>query len=310
MPLQQDEVVAAKRGFQDYLLALMHQQQQAAAGAAGGPAQAAAQGPPGLSAGGRGLVAAAAAFELVLGRLRGSLAAGVKAALAIYDQVLAALLPAQVEGQRAQHSAAGPADVQLELLSWQRCVLAADAARRAVPAAPPAAAREALLRALRVFPGSPPLLQLLVAHEMAGHTLTQLRRELHGQLELAPSPQVLLAMLAVEIGTRSPSATVAATLERAVSHPSGRACPLLWRCFLRFEAHRGRHAAVRRLFLRAIGACPWSKAVWCDGLALLNGTVPPKELSEYMEVMKDKELVMRTDVFEVALVQLEGSTHL
>lgn len=29
-----------------------------------------------------------------------------------------------------------------------------------------------------------------------------------------------------------------------------------------------------------------------------------------MEVMKDKELVMRTDVFEVALVQLEGSTHL
>lgn len=34
-----------------------------------------------------------------------------------------------------------------------------------------------------------------------------------------------------------------------------------------------------RLFLRAIGACPWSKAVWCDGLALLNGTVPPKELS-------------------------------
>lgn len=28
-------------------------------------------------------------------------------------------------------------------------------------------------------------------------------------------------------------------------------------------------------------------------------------LAEYMEVMKDKELVLRTDVFEVALAQLE-----
>ena len=34
-----------------------------------------------------------------------------------------------------------------------------------------------------------------------------------------------------------------------------------------------------RVFLRAIGACPWSKGLWCDGLALLNGHVPPKELS-------------------------------
>lgn len=183
-PLQ-DEVVAAKRGFQDHLLAVVQQQQQrAAAGAAAGPAQASA----GLSAGVRGLIAAAAAFELVLGRLRGSLAAGVKAALAIYDQVLAALLPDQAGGPQA--GAAELADAQLELLSWQRCALAADAARRAVPGAPPAAAREALLRMLRRFPGSPPLLQLLVAHEMAGHTLTQLRRELGGLLEVAPSPQV------------------------------------------------------------------------------------------------------------------------
>lgn len=324
--LHPDDVVAAKRGFQDHLLALMHQQRQAAADVAEGPAGAAVQAPAGLSAGERALIAAAAAFELVLGRLRGSPAAGVKAALAIYDQVLAALAPAQQGGQQAER-AARPADVQLELLSWQRCALAADAARRAVPGAPPAAARHALLRALHLFPGSTPLLHLLLAHEMAGHTLTQLRRELHGLLEKAPSPQVWthhfppwcslaghaqarrrpgayaalrtagvelsgwwkdgalsvcsaagpqacalkpaatapttwrwptttpcqprplqvwLAMLAVEVGSRSPGGAVAATLERAVSHPSGRACPLLWRCYLRFEWHRGRRDAVRR----------------------------------------------------------------
>lgn len=108
------------------------------------------------------------------------------------------------------------------------------------------------------------------------------------------------------------------------------------------------HSRHCRVFLRAVGACPWSKALWCDGLALLNGHATPKELSggrspahaaawgcsavpcawrppcscrccsptwpdclsaccasEYIEVMKDKELTLRTDVFEVALSQLE-----
>lgn len=86
-------------------------------------------------------------------------------------------------------------------------------------------------------------------------------------------------MVAVEVTTHSPGAVVQATLERAVSSDSGRACPLLWRCYLRYEAYRGRRDAARRLFLRAIAACPWAKAVWCDGLALLNGHAPPKELS-------------------------------
>lgn len=61
-----------------------------------------------------------------------------------------------------------------------------------------------------------------------------------------PTPQVWLAMLAAEVSTRSPGAAVQSVLERAVSHDSGRHCPLLWRLYLRFEAHRGRHDAVKR----------------------------------------------------------------
>ena len=190
--LSQQDIVAAKRGFQDLLLALLRQQQEAQ------QAQHAQQAPSsssggggggGFTAGGRALVTAAAAFEQLAGHLRGDLSGGVKAALAIYEQVLAVLLPPPALPPQAGQPA-GPADPELELLAWQRCQLAADAARRALPCAPPAAVREALLRALRSFPGSPPLLQLLVAHEVAGHTLAQLRRELHGLLELAPSPQV------------------------------------------------------------------------------------------------------------------------
>jgi hypothetical protein len=35
-----------------------------------------------------------------------------------------------------------------------------------------------------------------------------------------------------------------------------------------------------------------------------DGSAPPS--AEYLEVMKDKGLVLRTDVFEVLLAQLEG----
>jgi len=55
--------------------------------------------------------------------------------------------------------------------------------------------------------------------------------------------------------------------------------PLLHACRLCTIIHSKQPACPRRLFLRAIGACPWAKALWCDGLALLNGRAPPKELS-------------------------------
>ena len=177
--LTQEEVVAAKRGFQNHLIALMQQQQQQQRGASAAR---------GLSSGACALVAAAAAFELAAGQLRGDLSAGAKAAMALYDQALSALASPAQQVQQAQQ--ARPADVHLEDLSWQRCAVAADAARHTLRCAPPAGVREALLRALRLFPGSAALMQLLLANEAAGHTFTQLRRELHGVLELHPSPQV------------------------------------------------------------------------------------------------------------------------
>ena len=384
-PLAQPDLVAAKRGFQDLLLALMRQQQQqqqqagGSGGSSGGSSGGAAGG--GLGAGAAALVTAAASFEQLAGQLRGDLAGGVRAALAIYDQVLAALAPAPAAAAAGAAPPPGPADAQLEQLTWQRCRLAADAAQRALPCAPPAAARDALLRALAAYPASPALLQLLVAHELSGHTLSMLRRQLYAVLELRPTPQVhccwclhhvcgsskgssaravferrpaercawsterssllmltlactvrarvypeqaWLALVCLEVVSRSPAAAVQAALERAVSSDAGRHCPVLWRCNLRYEAARGRHEAVRRwgpcrhagavsgwprlsampcrlgassarvdrpahvpappapharLFLRAIGACPWSKALWCDALALLNGHAPPKELA-------------------------------
>jgi hypothetical protein len=307
-PLSPEEAVAAKRGFQDHLLALMQQQQRQLQQQL--PPTAASGGGSHLSASSAALIVTAAAFEQVYGRLRGDVVAGVKAALAVYDQMLSALMPQELSlAQQGGERALPFCDSELELLHWQRCQLAADAAHYALPCAAPRAVREALLCALRLFPASAALLQLLVAHESAGHTFTQLRRELRSVLEQHPSPQVThkhsvaecmagwgrsgsccccrclchvacrllqfaglrlgpllalqpatqpalpacllspqvwLAMLAVEVTTHSPAAVVQATLERAVASPSGTSCPLLWRCYMRFEAYRGRPEAVRR----------------------------------------------------------------
>ncbi len=50
-----------------------------------------------------------------------------------------------------------------------------------------------------------------------------------------------------------------AVLERALASKGGQQCGLLWRAALGFELSRGRPEAARRVFLRGIHACPWSK---------------------------------------------------
>jgi hypothetical protein len=50
-----------------------------------------------------------------------------------------------------------------------------------------------------------------------------------------------------------------ALFERAVAAKGTAQCALLWRAYIGYEAGRGRAEAARRVFLRAIHACPWSK---------------------------------------------------
>lgn len=52
---------------------------------------------------------------------------------------------------------------------------------------------------------------------------------------------------------------VQALFERAVAGKGWGQCALLWRAYIGFEAARSRPEAARRVFLRAIHACPWSK---------------------------------------------------
>ena len=59
-------------------------------------------------------------------------------------------------------------------------------------------------------------------------------------------------------------------------------------------------------FFRAVNACPWSKALWLDGLRALHGVLPPGEMGELLEVMTEKGLRLRTDIFEALLEDAGG----
>ena len=64
-------------------------------------------------------------------------------------------------------------------------------------------------------------------------------------------------------------AALQALFEQAVSEKCGQHFPLLWRCYMSYEMHRGRPDAARRILLRAVHTCPGAKALWVDGLHFL-----------------------------------------
>jgi hypothetical protein len=64
-----------------------------------------------------------------------------------------------------------------------------------------------------------------------------------------------------------------------------------------------------QVFLRAIRECPWSKAVWLEGFALL-GAAMGKQGQELLDVLREKELRVRTDLYEVQLAALDAAALL
>lgn len=49
-----------------------------------------------------------------------------------------------------------------------------------------------------------------------------------------------------------------------------------------------------------------SKTLWLDGFTRLTSILTAKELSEFQEIMRDKEIRLRTDVYEILLQDAEA----
>jgi len=202
----------------------------------------------------------------------------------------------------------------------------------------PGRLRQAALAALAVFPDCAALLTILTAVETRCSAWTRLRRELDTAAAAAKSLPSWLQALRVEAqstpdGLGAASAhRVRALLERAASSSSSSssfaaaaataayaphgdgdggavagATPLVWRVYQAYELAGGRPDAAKRVFFRAVNACPWSKALWLDGLRALHGVLPPGEMGDLLEVMTEKGLRLRTDIFEALLEDAGGA---
>ncbi|KAL5208468.1 hypothetical protein ABZP36_032903 [Zizania latifolia] len=123
-----------------------------------------------------------------------------------------------------------------------------------------------------------------------------------------PSIIALLFALSFEFCKAGSDNRIHSLFEKALADDKLQKSVLLWRCYLAYEAEIAcNSSAARRVFFRAIHACPWSKRLWLDGFQKLSSILTLKELSDLQEVMRDKELHIRTDIYEI-LLQDEADT--
>lgn len=73
---------------------------------------------------------------------------------------------------------------------------------------------------------------------------------------------------------------------------------LAWRLYIRFEVAMGKIEAARKVFYRALAKCPWSKALYMDGVAVLRPYLSSDECHELMEFMTAKEIHVRVDTLQ------------
>lgn len=341
---QRHALLSARRGYQHMLSLLLTQQQQpgnadgAGAGAAEAAAAAAAAADVPRAQALVAIVTAAALFEVAVGWaaaadwaagggtggggvqlgdagavLQGG--GGVRAVAAVFEGAVGCF-PAAVRG----------GSWALERLQTRYCALLAACMRgQLLPGAlrvPPGQVHDALTQALGIYPHSLPLLLLLCECEARGHTLSRLRGLLHllvaeeeaGAVSGIPaqaarpraSPQAVLLAASAEARRAGGSRRVPAVFEAALALPSLSGCALLWRRYLAHEVGRGAAEAARRVYLRAINACPGCKGLWLDGWRLLVAVMGAQERGSLMDIAQSKGLRLRTDVYEVLLRHMEG----
>ncbi|KAL5749247.1 hypothetical protein ACOSP7_023850 [Xanthoceras sorbifolium] len=161
---------------------------------------------------------------------------------------------------------------------------------------------ETILHGLQIYPYSPELFNTLVEIGNLYTTPNKLRWIFDDHCHKKPSIVVWLFALAFEISRGGSQHRIHGLFERALAQDEVHCSVVLWRLYIAYEINIACDlSAARRIFFQAIYACPWSKKLWLDGFLKLNSILTAKELSDLQEVMRDKELNLRTDIYEILL---------
>lgn len=225
------------------------------------------------------LICSAALFE--------DLTSGWSAAIEIFDQAFTMVLP-----ERRRKSC------HLELLfNYYVNVLWKHSSELK-----PSKLWDCIVKGLQIYPFSAFLYSALVKSGCLRSSPNKLRLILDDFCQKEPSVVVWLVSLAFELSKGGTKHRVRALLERGLENEKLRNSVILWRCYIAYECDVVCNpSAARRVYFRAIHACPWSKRLWLDGFLKLSSVLSPKELSDLQEVMRDKEINLRTDIYEILL---------
>lgn len=168
--------------------------------------------------------------------------------------------------------------------------------------AKPSRVFESILQGLQIYPYNPKLFAALVEIGCLYTVPNKIRLMFDELCQKKPSVIAWLFALSYEFGKPGSQHRIHALFERALSDDRLQDSVILWRCYIAYEVHVVCNStSARRIFYRAINACPWSKKLWLDGFLKLNSILTAKELSDLQEVMRDKELNLRTDIYEILL---------
>ncbi|KAM3381481.1 nuclear exosome regulator NRDE2 isoform X1 [Capsicum galapagoense] len=161
---------------------------------------------------------------------------------------------------------------------------------------------ECIVKGLDIYPCNSSLYNAFVEIGHLYVSPNKLRWILDEILQKKPSLLVLLFALSFDMSKDGTEHRIHRLFERALENEKLRNSVLVWRLYIAYESDIACNlSAARRAFFRAIHACPWSKRLWLDGFIKLNSVLTAKELSDLQEVMRDKELNLRTDIYEILL---------
>ncbi|BBN07353.1 hypothetical protein Mp_4g03110 [Marchantia polymorpha subsp. ruderalis] len=239
-----------------------------------------------LSEKGAALITCAALFE--------QLTSGWEAAASIFEEGLAMTLP----GNRQQ-------SFECEVLHLRYV----NTLEKFKQAAKPARLRSTILRGLVQYPCNAKLTGAYIRSASQSGMSHKLRRFFDDASKRSPSTMLWLFALSCELWRPGAGPRIHSLFERALESKETRQSVLLWRCYIAYELHVASNPdAARRVYFRAIHACPWSKALWADGFRKLGLILSAKEQSEFVDIMREKELRIRTDVYEILLEDAEDDT--
>ncbi|XP_024385096.1 uncharacterized protein [Physcomitrium patens] len=220
------------------------------------------------------------------------LSSGWEAAVSIFEESLAFTLPGKWKESK-----------ECESLMERYVGLL----RRSMPTAKPAQVRRCAMRGLSEYPHNSVLLEMLVQSSPSTYNL---RRYFDDYTRRNPSTLLWSFALATELeNIEGNAARIRSLFERALETKATQTSVVLWRAYLAYECKINRNIeSARRIYFRAIHACPWSKKLWLDGFTMLSDVLTTKQLAEFQEIMKEKELRIRTDVFEILLEDAEDDS--